>query len=180
MTTSVTQALTRTAVLHKHLMACLRRLYSPPGFRKLSKQNLKVLFMCASVLSCAFTLFLCFRIESPIRRFHKEYSHRNIYHKEIHASVYHKLPKKNLRKCSTVTEDTMYAFGKEIYDAIGKTELQQYIRFTKFNPKFKFIMNKIKVAKPPAGYNYHVKALSSTDILIEERNGKTPTEARKM
>ena len=69
----------------------------------------------------------------------------------------------------------MYAFGGEIYDAIGETELQQYIRFKKYNPNFKFIMNKIKVAKPPAGYNYQVKALSSTDILIEERNGKART-----
>ena len=69
----------------------------------------------------------------------------------------------------------MYAFGGEIYDAIGETELQQYIRFKKYNPNFKFIMNEIKVAKPPAGYNYQVKALSSTDILIEERNGKART-----
>ena len=33
----------------------------------------------------------------------------------------------------------------------------------------------MKVVEPPAGYNYQVEALSSTDILIEERNGKTPT-----
>ncbi|KAI0235852.1 hypothetical protein LSAT2_013612 [Lamellibrachia satsuma] len=69
----------------------------------------------------------------------------------------------------------MYKFGSEVYDSIGETELQQYIRFKKYNPKFKFSMNKIKVAKPPAGYSYHVEALSSTDILIEERNGKVPT-----
>ena len=74
-----------------------------------------------------------------------------------------------------VGEDNMYAFGDEIYDAIGETELQQYIRFKKFNPTFKFVKNKVNTAKPPAAYKYHVQALSSTDISIEERNGKAPT-----
>ncbi|KAI0241528.1 hypothetical protein LSAT2_024262 [Lamellibrachia satsuma] len=69
----------------------------------------------------------------------------------------------------------MYTFGSVVYDAIGETELQQYIRFRKYNPKFIFVTKKVKIAKPPAGYKYHVKALSSTEILIEESNGKAPT-----
>ena len=131
--------------------------------------------MYASVLSCAFTLFLCLQIDSPSRRLREECSHRNVCHTEIRVSFNHTKPMMNLHKCNTIKEDTMYAFGNEIYDAIGETELQQYIRFSKFNPKFKFIMNQVKLVEPPAGYNYYVKALSSTDILIEERNGKTPT-----
>ena len=33
----------------------------------------------------------------------------------------------------------------------------------------------MKLAKPPPGYNNYVEALSSTDILIEERNVTAPT-----
>ena len=73
----------------------------------------------------------------------EECSHRNVFCTEIRVSFNHTMPMTNLQKCSKIKEDTMYAFGNEMYDAIGETELQQYIRFTKFNPKFKFIMNKI-------------------------------------
>ena len=145
--------------------------------------NAKTLFVCVLTLSSALILLRDFQKDTPnrtlhntpIRKLHTDYSDHNLDQKEKYGSFNHVVLTRIPKKCSGIGEDKMYAFGGEIYDAIGETELQQYIRFKKYNPKFKFIMNNVKVAKPPAGYSYHVKALSSTDILIEERNGETPT-----
>ena len=128
------------------------------------------------MLSCALTLILNNQKYTPTNKLFDYHANRTLHLKKKYVSFNNSMPKMVLQKCNTFKEeDKMYAFGVEIYDAIGETELQQYIRFKKYNPKFKFIMNNVKVVEPPAGYNYHVKALSSTDILIEERNGKAPT-----
>ena len=79
------------------------------------------------------------------------------------------------KKCKTFEGDKMYTFGNEIYNVIGETELQQYQRFKKNNPHFRFAIKNITVVKLPAGYHYDVKALSSTDIVIEERDGNATT-----
>ena len=145
--------------------------------------NAKTIFFCFLTLSSALILLRDFRKDTPNRWLHDTpnrklytyYSNHNLQQKEKYGSFNNLVPKRIPKKCNRLGEDNMYAFSGEIYDAIGKTELQQYIRFKKHNPKFKCIMNGAKLVKPPPGYNYHVEALSSTDILIEERNGKAPT-----
>ena len=112
---------------------------------------------------------------TPINRLHKDYSHCKFHQKEKHVSFNHLIQKTLPQKCNPVEGDNMYAFSNAIYDVIGETELQQNIRFKKYNPKFIFVINKVKIAKPPARYNYDVEALLSTDILIEERNVTAPT-----
>ena len=142
----------------------------------------KKTFVCVFLLSSALvTLYLqkdaAVRIVHDTSRkiSHVYFSKQRFHQKDEHGSVNQVIQTTLAKRCKPVGEDNMYTFGSEVYDAIGETELQQYIRFKKYNPKFKFSMNKIKVAKPPARYSYHVEALSSTDILIEERNGKVPT-----
>ena len=78
-------------------------------------------------------------------------------------------------KCSTTNLDEMYLFGRETDDAIGATELQQYTRFLKIYPKFKFNMTQDTKFPPPDGYSYKVRVVSSTEFVIEERRGHSST-----
>ena len=79
------------------------------------------------------------------------------------------------QKCRTTNVDEMYAFGSEIDDAVGATELRQYVRFLRINPTFKFYMAKDTKLPPPDGYSYNVRVVSSTDFVIEERRGNSST-----
>ena len=109
-------------------------------------------------------------------RLREEYSHPRLHHNEKYDSFSNSVTYKGPLKCNLPGEDDLYTYGDKIFDSIGKTELQQYDRFKKHNKKFKFILNKVMHdAKQPARYNYHATAVSSTDIIIEERNGNSPT-----
>ena len=136
-------------------MACLRICYSRQRFHLLfATKNIKAVVVLALVLSTVLRLFLFLQ-------------------KDNLKNVKQEMVKK---KCSTFEDDTMYTYGNEIYDVIGETELQQYQHFKKYNPHFRLAINHdATVVKLPAGYHYHVKALSSTDIVIEERDGNAPS-----
>ena len=69
----------------------------------------------------------------------------------------------------------MYSFASDVDNAVGSTELQQYALFMKMYPHFKFNMTKDAKFPPPDGYSYTVRAVSSTDFVIEERSGNSST-----
>ena len=79
------------------------------------------------------------------------------------------------QKCRTQNVDKMYSFASDIDNAVGTTELQQYARFMKMYPKFKFHMTQNTTFPPPDGYSYNVRVVSSTDFVIEERCGNSST-----
>ena len=90
---------------------------------------------------------------------------------QSHASV----SKESLHKCSATAPDTMYAFGSEVYDFIGDTELRQYIRFTKDNPLYNINTTNTMTVSSPGIYKYNIKALSSTEFVITESVEETAT-----
>ena len=141
----------------------------------MSRVYSKKLLVVITVLT--FTLhFVLYARTGPLsRRVHAEYVSTSLPQKDRSVSFNTTTHATVQRECIAVEDDKMYVFGNEIYDAIGRTDLMQYHRFRKYNPNATFVMKNLTKAKPPAGYKYHVEGLSTTEILIEERNGDVPT-----
>ena len=156
-------------------MKRIDRVVSGQHIQRLFARIHKILFVCELLVMIVF-IAAYFQTDTSVRRLREEYSHRRLHHKEKYDSFSNSVPGKGPLKCNLHGEDNMYTYGDKVVDSTGKTELQQYDRFLKHNKNFKFILNKVMhVAKQPATYNYHVTAVSSTDIIIEERNGNSPT-----
>jgi len=135
----------------------------------------KKLLVIITVLTFMLHFVLYTQTGPPSRIVHAEYVRTSLLQKDQSVLLNTTTRANVQRECIAVEDDKMYAFGNEIYDTIGKTDLMQYQRFKKYNPNAKFVMKNLTEAKPPAGYNYHVKGVSRTEILIEERDGDAPT-----
>ena len=159
-------------------MERINRVISAQNIKRLFKSNAKALFVCGLMVSIVFSASYVQK-DTSVSRLHEEYFHplRNILsHEEKYDSFSNSVTEKGPLKCNLNGEDDIYTYGDKIFDSIGKTELQQYDHFKKHNRNFTFILNQVmNVAEQPATYNYHVTAVSSTDIIIEERNGNSPT-----
>ena len=134
------------------------------------------LLVVITVLTFTLHFVLYTRTGSPSRILNAEYVRTSLLQKARSVSFNTTTRANVQRECIAVEDDKMYAFGNEFYDAIGKTDLMQYHRFKKYNPNATYVMKSLTEAKPPAGYKYHVESLSTTEILIEERNGDVPTK----
>ena len=165
---------TRKAAKYIHIMACMPGFHSPHRFGKSIMDTIKALLLCLVLLILSSISVTYLSLEIRIQKLHMEDSNSRptLPRREKHAS--NELNSVQ-QECDKIENDTMYAFGGVVFDSIGKTELQQYVRFKKNNPGFKFVMSNVSVAYPPVDYNYHVEMLSQTDIAIQERNGKAPT-----
>lgn len=115
---------------------------------------------------CAVTLYVYIQVETPISTEHDDrYTIWLFFPNNNNVSTSEEDP----RRCSAMGKDKMYAFGSEIYDFIGETELRQYIRFTKDNPLFNVTMKESRIVASPESYDYNITALSATHFVIEER-----------